>query len=670
MNTTLAYLTQLRAHADRMFLALIWLLLIASVGLAPWHETWRAVLLVGAPTVVLSTVQVRLWPGHAMTRVMIGCAFMAMSALMIHQGHGMIELHFGIFVLLAFLLLYRDWVPVIAAAAFIAVHHLGFDWLQRRGLGVWVFAANTGWHIVLIHALYVVLESAILCLIALNLRRESLLVGADPRDLAQRAQAMAMGDISGDATLAQAAPGSIAAATHELATSLAAILGEVRDVVQAQSAGDFSRRVGTDGHSGVIVDLAHDINVACERLEGAMQEAVDVLEAVGRGELERRIEFDGLGMLGRLQQQTNHTVSFLSTFCAEQQRVVDAAVRGELDGRVALDGLSGYQHELGGGINRLLDAVDAVMTALGQQMAALAEGDLRAAGAIDGQGRYAELADHVRASVEKLNHIVGEVRDGSDEIHTAAREIAAGNADLSVRTEQQASSLEETASSLEELTTSVQQSADNAHDAVKLTEDARQVAERGGAVVAQVVATMQNIHKSSRRIEEIIGVIDGIAFQTNILALNAAVEAARAGAEGRGFAVVAGEVRSLAQRSATAAREINELISQSVAQVDSGTALVQDAGGTMQSIVESIGRVAGFMRDIANTTREQSDGIRQINQAVTQMDQGTQQNAAMVEQAAAASKAMSGRAESLATLVARFRTEDRQAPVLVRSRAA
>ena len=274
-------------------------------------------------------------------------------------------------------------------------------------------------------------------------------------------------------------------------------------------------------------------------------------------------------------------------------------------------------------------------------------------------GDETSLLFAMKSMRDRLARIVSEVRQGTDAIASSSAEIASGNLDLSSRTEEQASSLEETASSMEELTSTVKQNADNARQANVLAQTASTVAGQGGDVVAQVVQTMGSINDSSKKIVDIITVIDGIAFQTNILALNAAVEAARAGEQGRGFAVVAGEVRTLAQRSAAAAKEIKALIGDSVDKVETGTRLVDQAGSTMNEVVASIQRVTDIMAEISAASQEQTSGIEQINQAISQMDDVTQQNAGLVEEAAAASEALQSQAAKLAELVSVFRLDDR-----------
>ncbi|MFA9274354.1 MAG: methyl-accepting chemotaxis protein [Candidatus Aquirickettsiella gammari] len=285
----------------------------------------------------------------------------------------------------------------------------------------------------------------------------------------------------------------------------------------------------------------------------------------------------------------------------------------------------------------------------------IAAGDLTQTIEVESSNETGQLLEALKDMNRSLAQTVSEVRISTDTIATASSEIAAGNLDLSSRTEQQAASLEETASSMEELTSTVRQNADNAKQANKMVVSASDYAVKGGQVVAQVVETMGSIKESSRKIVDIIGVIDGIAFQTNILALNAAVEAARAGEQGRGFAVVASEVRSLAQRSAAAAKEIKELIGDSVEKVDAGGHLVEETGQTMTQIVTAVKQVADIMSEIAAASAEQSSGIDQVNIAITQMDEVTQQNAALVEEAAAASSSMQDQAANLAATVSVFK---------------
>ncbi|ANY15990.1 methyl-accepting chemotaxis protein [Bordetella pseudohinzii] len=294
---------------------------------------------------------------------------------------------------------------------------------------------------------------------------------------------------------------------------------------------------------------------------------------------------------------------------------------------------------------------------VGEHFEKIASGDLTGRVEARSANEIGQLFAALKRMQESLTRTVSSVRRGVDEIHVGAREIAAGNTDLSSRTEEQAASLEETAASMEQLASTVKQNADNARQANQLAASASDVAERGGAVVSEVVQTMEGISASSRKISEIVSVIDGIAFQTNILALNAAVEAARAGEQGKGFAVVAGEVRSLAQRSAQAAKEIKTLIEDSVGKVAAGSQQVGRAGATMQEIVASVKRVTDIMGEIAAASQEQSSGIEQVNRAVTQMDEVTQQNAALVEEAAAAAGSMQDQSQRLAEAVAVFKIQ-------------
>ncbi len=365
---------------------------------------------------------------------------------------------------------------------------------------------------------------------------------------------------------------------------------------------------------------------------------------------------------GELIASSTPYFAALDEFVAMQERTVASTIEAmEASGRTLRAVLSALLIVLlfGGGFAawRLTRSIKQPLDEAVAVAQAVAAGDLSRR--ID-TSRHDEFGDLMRAlqkMTQSLAHIVRDVRDGAGQIATASGEIAQGNSDLSSRTEQQASSLQQTAASVEQLTTTVQQSADSARQATQLAQGASDVARRGGEVVSRVVATMGDIEAQSRKIADIIGVIDGIAFQTNILALNAAVEAARAGEQGRGFAVVAGEVRSLAQRSAQAAREIKGLIGNSVEKVGEGASLVGQAGSTMDEIVQSVQRVADLINEISAATREQSNGIGEVNKAVTHLDQSTQQNAALVEQAAAATHSLRDQSARLADAVRVFRLD-------------
>ena len=405
--------------------------------------------------------------------------------------------------------------------------------------------------------------------------------------------------------------------------------------------------------------------------EKAMLANIKTLAAAAAAPMKKAAE------LGFANQQEETTKALLEEVVPTQTKLIAAlqefnAFEEALNVQSAADAAQSYQNA-----NRLNLALGLLAALIGVAAAAIitvslvrklggepdyaaqvaqriADGDL-ATPVIVSAGDTTSMMASMRSMQERLATIVSEVRSGTETIAAASAQVAAGSQDLSARTEEQASSLEETASSMEELTSTVKQNADNARQANGLAASASEVASKGGAVIGQVVDTMSEINASATKIVDIISVIDGIAFQTNILALNAAVEAARAGEQGRGFAVVASEVRILAQRSASAAKEIKGLIGDSVSKVDTGSRLVNEAGLTMSSIVDSVKRVTDIMQEISSASQEQTSGIEQINEAITQMDQVTQQNAALVEEAAAASESMQVQAAKLANIVSVFK---------------
>jgi len=334
--------------------------------------------------------------------------------------------------------------------------------------------------------------------------------------------------------------------------------------------------------------------------------------------------------------------------------VVHFASQGNFERRIHEAEHSGFLLDLVKNINQLVETSSVGLNDVGQILNALSRGDLTKTMSGDYLGMFGQLKNDANATVEKLREVIEQIQEATGTINMSSKEIAAGNNDLSHRTEKQAASLEETAASMQELTSTVQHNSENAEHANELALGASNIASKGVTVVSQVVDTMEAIKESSRKIVDIISVIDGIAFQTNILALNAAVEAARAGEQGRGFAVVATEVRSLAQRAAAAAGEIKNLIGDSVDKVEDGTRLVANAGRTMEEIVSAIHGVTQIMSEISSASTEQTTGIEQVNQAISQMDDVTQQNAALVEEAAAAAESLEEQASSLANTVKYF----------------
>jgi methyl-accepting chemotaxis protein len=663
VNVKNLYFFKLYQKADRLLFMVVTTLLLVSFALAPWYHTWMEVLTIGVPAWAVCAWLVTAFRGAVVTRCAIGAALMVFATLQIHQSHGMIEAHFAIFVLLAFLLFYRDWVPLAVAAVVIAALHLSFDLLQRAGQPVWVFAATSGFGIVILHAAFVVIETALLVWMSLQLRGEIEAMGGDPTELSTASRELAKGNLSVDIETTGASETSLVCAMEAMRAEL---------------------KVKIDRETAVSAELK--ANGERERINGEENSRIRVaLDRIGAGAIVVDLE-------DQIIYANDFAISIFCTHATEFRKVLprfDAesivgssfatfdgvpALRGNV--LAGLEGTKTIDVVLGGArlkvtANPVVDVggkrLGTVMQWLDRTLEVLAEEEVKStvAAAIEGnltvrileegkEGFFRTLAEGMNLLVGNQAEVLRTISTSATEVGTGAEEISRGNVDLSERTEQQASSLEQTAASMEQMTAAVKNNADNAAQASQLAMAARDQAERGGAVVQSAITAMSEINASSKKIADIIGVIDDIAFQTNLLALNAAVEAARAGEQGRGFAVVASEVRNLASRSAAAAKEIKGLIQESVGKVQEGGKLVDASGQVLREIVAGVKKVTDVVTEIAASSQEQSSGIEQVNKAVMSMDEGTQQNAALVEQATAAAQSLNEQAASLTRLMARF----------------
>jgi methyl-accepting chemotaxis protein len=482
-------------------------------------------------------------------------------------------------------------------------------------------------------------------------------LGGEPRTAVEITKQIAQGNLSTTIKLQSGDNNSLLASIRSMQEKLRKVISEMSDQIEHAVRGDFTQQHDLSDKHGFDREIGQLLNALnaglLQKIGGNPDEAVAAAARIAAGDVETRIKVrdgDNSSVLAEMAQMRRNLHSAID----DVRMAVDAAGNGDFGYRMDETGRQGYAKHLAELLNRLCRTTEEGLSDIARVASTLAQGDLTQGIDKHYPGLIGQTAGAINATRDSLSSMISEVNDSVNTIHSAAAEISSSNLDLSQRTEQQAASLEETASSMEQLTSTVNQNADNARLANQLVLDTSAVALKGGTAVGAVVTTMNEIQESSRKVVDIIGVIDGLAFQTNILALNAAVEAARAGEQGRGFAVVASEVRNLAQRSAAAAKEIKQLISDSVEKVESGHQQVEEAGQTMNEIVTSVRRVTDIMSEISAASSEQSAGIDQVNTAISQIDAVTQQNTALVEETASSAELLLEHAGDLRSLVSVF----------------
>ena len=479
-------------------------------------------------------------------------------------------------------------------------------------------------------------------------------LGGEPNDAASAAQHIAQGDLASNIHVEAGDHSSMMASMLSMQAGLAKLVDEIRSVVAAAESGDLTRRMDVSQCQGFALDIGVSLNELMETADTSLRDISRVAGALAGGDLSQTINATYPGTFGETAQAVNATVNGLKQVINDVREVVQAAAESDYSVRMESTESQGYIHTLGELLNRLTSVTEGALTDIQHAAAELAEGNLTQRVHGSYPGLLGLTANGLNATADNLCLLIGEVVAMVDAISQASSEISSGNQDLAQRTSEQAASLDKASHSIEKLTSMVRSNTERALEINNLVKESASIAADGGTVVRTTVDTMGGISNSAKRIGDIIGVIDGIAFQTNILALNAAVEAARAGEQGRGFAVVATEVRALAHRSAQAAKEIKGLITDSLDTIDQGTTQVNHAGTTMDEIVASISRVNEIMSSMASASTEQSTGIAQVNQMVGSLDAVTQQNSALVEEMAAAAESLQNQASQLQHQVSKF----------------
>ena len=646
-----------RKKVDKLMYLILMAHLPFTMFLAPWgYDTQVFAIVASVLVAVLVSVGYVTARGTRIFSVVVATALMLNSAILIQAQLGRIEMHFHIFVALAFLLAYRDALPVLVAAGVGAVHHVVLTFFQLNSVAladmpIMLFNYGCSWDITFLHAFFVVIEAAVLVYLAEIMRKEFAVNATVAQSLKQAAQTnkykLSLTDFKfKDPTID---------ALKELMTNTDQALAEIGQVMERIAKGDFDARVNK-AYQGDLARIKDSVNAAADNLSFTMQSLGSVMDGLSQGDfsvrMDQRIE-------GETRLKVDHAMELIAGQLNQIAGLAKAMQNGDFGLRMQGEapGLLGQVSE---NLNQSLDRVQQAFDEIKSAAERLAQGDLTRSIDLAVEGELDQLKGAINKAIDSLSQLVTTLAESSSVIQSDANKVQQNAMDLAQRAQRQAASLEETAASMEQMTASVQHNTSVTQEVSSLATDSDKTAKVGVERMQKLNEAMQRVNDSSQQIVNIVGLIDSIAFQTNLLALNAAVEAARAGEAGRGFAVVAGEVRVLAQKSADASKEIRALIDQTAERISGSLHMVEESGETFSDIEQSIRKVAELVANVAGSSQEQYQGIVQVNQAVSTMDSDTQRMAAFVEETTQAAQALAQQSQALAEIIARFKLKSQR----------
>jgi len=584
--------------------------------------------------------------------ILSGVFIMLYSATLIQTEMGRIEMHFHIFVGLAFLLLYKDWLVVVVAAAVGAVHHLLLTYLQLNqveigGMPIMLFNYDCNWGITFLHALFVVIEAAVLVYYSIIMKREAEVSNTVMKTINQVSEDS---DFSARISDHESHPSVLA--TNKLLSSIQAAFSQINDVMSAIAAGQFDQRIKQE-FAGDINTLKESVNHSAESVTHTMNSLEEIMDGLSNGDFSVRMNPQ---VKGQLRNKVDHAMQGTEAIISRLTGVMTALSNGDFSQRIEIEA-DGQLAMLKNDVNSALDNVQNAFKEINQASERLSTGRLSQLIQAEYKGELNVIKEGINSAFGSLNGLIRNVTQMNGMLQQASQSISGDSVTLSNSLSSQASQLQHTADTMERITHEVKQSADSANQANKLSNSARTQAQDGVSVMSNTIESMRSIQNSSQKIAEIVGLIDSIAFQTNLLALHAAVEAARAGEQGRGFAVVAGEVRTLAQKSADAAKEIRGLIDTTVNAIESGTEMVEKSGNALSEINTEINSVSEMISEMASMSLEQANSISNLNQQISDMDKTTQQNVQIANQALNSANTVVEEVDSLSESVRQFETK-------------